>query len=251
MNKLKLAWMYPNILNLHGERGSVMAFARVAGKLGIELEITRIDDPDVTPDISDIDIMFFGPGELRVMPMLVDALTPIKSELEEYIAAGKHIIAIGTTGALFANETLREDGSIVGGLGLLDEIASERSTVWGDDLWFEIEYGMEIVGSQIQMLNFKVADGAELGKVKYGFGNMADGFEGCRRGNLIHTNCLGPVFVKNPWWAEKILRDAAGYGEERLGFPEEKRAEYPLECNSFDATVLFNNEKEKIPFLMK
>lgn len=250
MKKLKLAWMYPNVLNLHGERGSVMAFARIAEKLGIELETVRIDDPDVTPEISDVDIMFFGPGELRVMPMLRDVLTPVKDALEAHIAAGKYIIALGTTGALFAEKTLREDGSVIEGLGFLPESAEERSMVWGDDLYFTLGDGTEIIGSQIQMLNFKVSPGSELGKVIYGFGSGATGFEGCRSGNLIHTNCLGPVFVKNPWWAEIILRDAACLRIEDLS-PAERRAEYPLECNSFDATVLFNKEKEKIPFLMK
>lgn len=250
MKKLKLAWMYPNILNLHGERGSVMAFARVAEKLGVELEIIRIDDPDITPEISDFDIMFFGPGELRVMPMLRDALLPIKAELESYIAAGKYIIAIGTTGALFAEKTLREDGSEVEGLGLLDESAEERNMVWGDDLYFTLDDGTEIIGSQIQMLNFNVGAGSELGKVIYGFGSFGAGLEGCRTENLIHTNCLGPVFVKNPWWAEMILRDAASLPAEELS-PAEKRAKYPLESNSFDATAKFNKEKEKIPFLMK
>ena len=250
MKKLKLAWMYPNILNLHGERGSVMAFAKVSEKLGIELETVRIDDPDVTPEISDADIMFFGPGELRVMPMLKDALMPVKAELEAHIAAGKYIIALGTTGALFAEKTLRKDGSVIEGLGLLPESAEERSMVWGDDLYFSLGDGTEIVGSQIQMLNFKVSPGSELGEVIYGFGSGAAGFEGCRNGNLIHTNCLGPVFVKNPWWAEMILRDAADLPAEELS-PAERRAKYPLENDSFDATVLFNREKEKIPFLMK
>lgn len=250
MKKLKLAWMYPNILNLHGERGSVMAFARVAEKLGIELEIVRIDNPDITPEISDVDIMFFGPGELRVVPMLKEALEPVKTELESHIAAGKYIIAVGTTGALFAGKILCEDGSTIEGLGLLDENAEERSMVWGDDLYFVLPDGTEIIGAQIQMLNFKVAEGAGLGKTIYGYGSFGAGKEGCRTENLIHTNCLGPVFVKNPWWAEMILRDAALLPAEELS-PADKRAKYPLENDSFNATALFNKEKEKIPFLMK
>lgn len=250
MKKLKLAWMYPDILNLHGERGSVMAFARVAEKLGIELETVRIENPDISPGISDFDIMFFGPGELRVMPMLKDALSPLIPALESYIAAGKYIIALGTTGALFAGKTLREDGSVIEGLGLLDEDAEERTWVWGDDLWFSLEDGTEIIGSQIQMLNFKVDKDSSLGKTLYGFGSFGAGTEGCRTQNLIHTNCLGPVFVKNPWWAEMILRELASLPAEDLS-PAERRAKYPLENQSFDATVLFNKEKEKTPFLMK
>lgn len=29
MNEINILWMYPDILNLHGDRGNIMAFERV------------------------------------------------------------------------------------------------------------------------------------------------------------------------------------------------------------------------------
>ena len=37
-NEINLAWMYPDILNLHGERGNAQSFKIVADKLNIKLK---------------------------------------------------------------------------------------------------------------------------------------------------------------------------------------------------------------------
>ena len=34
MNKLNITWCWPDILNLHGDRGNVMALVRIAEKMG-------------------------------------------------------------------------------------------------------------------------------------------------------------------------------------------------------------------------
>ena len=48
--KINLAWMYPDILNLHGERGNVQAFKHVSEMLKVKLDIERIDDIEAQID---------------------------------------------------------------------------------------------------------------------------------------------------------------------------------------------------------
>ena len=43
---INIAWLYPDTLNLHGDRGNIMAFERVAAMLGADVTITRIDSYD-------------------------------------------------------------------------------------------------------------------------------------------------------------------------------------------------------------
>ena len=38
-NIVNVAWMYPDILNLHGERGNAKAFELVSKKMGVKLNI--------------------------------------------------------------------------------------------------------------------------------------------------------------------------------------------------------------------
>ena len=64
--EITLAWMYPDILNQHGDRGNIMAFERVAKKLNIKLNIKRINTYNEPINFKNTDIMFFCPGELKV-----------------------------------------------------------------------------------------------------------------------------------------------------------------------------------------
>jgi CobQ-like glutamine amidotransferase family enzyme len=204
MHKITVGWMYPNLLNLHGEVGSVQALAQIAKKLNVDIEIIRIEDFDDPIPFSSFDLMIFLPGEIAVFKHLIPALNT--DAFHNYVNNSGFVLAIGTSGFMFGKEILREDGSIINGLGLLDMTAKERKYVWGDDLHFCINNStMELAGSQIQMADVTVAN--PLGTTIYGMGNDNSGAEGARWKNVIYTNCLGPLFVKNPWFAESIIRD--------------------------------------------
>lgn len=240
--ELKLVWLYPDILNLHGERGSVQAFQKVAENLGISLEIERIDNYTDKIDFENTDIIFCPPGELKVIPEVKKSLEIQKEELEQYIKDRKYLIAVGTTGSLLAKETIREDNTKIEGLGILDITGQERKMVLGDDLHFLIEKTkQEIIGSQIQMIDFTLHKAQPLGETIYGYGNSGAGNEGARNLNVIFTNCLGPVFVKNPWWTEAILKDAV-LNKISLFSKEE----YTIENKSFETTKDFIKRKPKI-----
>ena len=81
-----------------------------------------------------------------------------------------------------------------------------------------------------------------FGYTLYGYGNCGKGDEGARRNNAFFTNCLGPVFVKNPWWAEKILQDIIT--TKTLGTKSKEK--YEIENKSFETTKNFITHKPKI-----
>ena len=233
MPKITVGWMYPNLLNLHGERGSVQNLTLIAQKLGIELEIRRIEDFDDPIPFGELDLMMFLPGEIEEFKHIMPGLRSQEEGLRSYLENGGYLLAIGTTGLMFGNRILREDGSELECLGYLDLSAKERKYVYGDDLYVRMEDGMELIGSQIQMCDVEAAH--PLAKVLYGMGNNRSGAEGARQGNLIYTNCLGPLFVKNPRFAEAILKDIC----RRKGEPIEAAGSYPRADASFEATKKF------------
>ena len=204
MLKITVGWMYPNLLNLHGERGSIQALADVGRKMGIEVDVQRIEDFDTPVDFSAFDLLIFLPGEITTLQRLITPLT--EQKLPEYIENGGFVLAIGTSGLMFGKSIVREDNTVINCLGCLDMTAKERQYVWGDDLHIRINRTkQEMVGSQIQMADVETA--TPLATVLYGMGNNNSGNEGATYKNLIYTNCLGPLFVKNPWFAESILKD--------------------------------------------
>lgn len=238
MAKITVGWMYPNLLNLHGERGSVQALVAIGKQLGIEVEVKRIEDFDDPIPFAELDLLMFLPGEIISFQHLIPALQA--SALGEYLENGGYLLALGTSGLMFGKTITREDGSLVNGLGYLDMEAKERKYVWGDDLHFRLNnIDMELAGSQIQMADVDAKQ--PLGTSIYGMGNNNTGAEGARWKNLIYTNCMGPLFVKNPWFGEYILKEIMKAKGEEIS----AEGNYPIAKSSFDATLKFINEKPK------
>lgn len=244
---INLLWMYPDMLNLHGDRGNVFALGKVAERMGITLNITKVERFNEKIDFKKADIILFSPGELKVVLKVLDRLKIDIMEVEKYIAANKYMIAIGTTGCIFGKEIERcGSENRIKGLEFFDMYSKERETVIGDDIYFSINDKQEIIGSQIQMVDFDVNEAQALGEVKYGYGNNGTKSEGARVKNLIFTNALGPVFVKNPWWAEAILNQIAqDKGIETMDIPVEN---YEIEIKSFNSIKELTEKKmeEKI-----
>ena len=139
---------------------------------------------------------------------------------------------------MFGKSILQEDGSVLEGLGYLDMTAKERKFVWGDDLHVRINGSkQELAGAQIQMADVDAAH--PFATTLYGMGNNNTGAEGARWNNLIYTNCTGPLFVKNPWFAESILKDILL--KKFLSITTSQ--DYTIASNSFDATLQFIKTK--------
>ena len=238
MDKITIGWMYPNLLNLHGERGSVQALVEIGKKMDIDVEILRIEDFDDPIPFQKLDLMFFLPGEIAIFPHLIPALQT--NDLRNFLENGGYLLALGTTGLLFGKSITREDGSQIKGLGYLDMTAKERKFVWGDDLYFRAsEMGMELAGSQIQMADVDAKN--PLGTTIYGRGNNNTGSEGARWNNLIYTNCLGPFFVKNPWFAEYIFNEILL----KKGITPRDKVNFSIQQDAFQSTVQFIKTKIK------
>lgn len=243
-NELNILWMYPDILNLHGDRGNLMAFDKVGNLLDIKVNITKIESYNDEINFENNDILFFNVGEIKVMPTIIENLRKYKEPLQKFIDGNKTIILIGATGSIMAKKTIRKNEEFEG-FGYLDMDLVERENIYGDDILFTLaENNMEIVGCQIKMLDTILHSDISLGTLTYGSGN--NGFnektEGAKYKNIIYTNALGPLFVKNPWYTELIIKNAM----KNKNINIEKtltEADFDIELNSLKAIKKFIDQK--------
>jgi len=245
--EINLAYLYPDILNLHGDRGNVLAFEKIAKEMGIELNTIRIDSPKEKLDFDKFDIIILSPGELKVMDTIIETLNNQREEFEKYVNDNKYFFAIGTTGSILAKNIELENGEIKEGLNVFDMTAKERSWIYGDDLTFNTNINginMEIISTQINSVDIKFnGDTKPFGQVTYGLGNDKEHKEGARKNNLIYTNALGPVFIKNPWLTTEILLDIAN----KKGIEvKNKLLDFSLEEASKETIKDFISKKEPV-----
>ena len=254
---IRMGLMYPDLLSLHGDRANALAFENVASAIGVPFETVRYNDPEEDIDFDRLDIMLFPTGETVEAGFLAKALAGKKEGFTRYIDEGGIIVVINTSLAIFAGHTRRKRGDSFDGMGIIGAGLTELRTAYSNDsVLITDTFGeeMEIVGGQIQMLKITRDAGTDpLGRAEYGYGNDGGGFEGIRVKNFIHTNYLGPVFTKNPWFAEKLIRLACerrgipvGYGApdyslEKLS-NEEIRRFIRIKIEKHDKTRLYNGE---------
>ena len=245
---MKIAWMYPDTLFLHGERGNALALERYAKELGADTVVDKIDFETKDFDPAAYDVMYFGAGEISSFEAIIKDMESYKDALKAFIEAGKPLIATGTTMAMFGKSIKSVDGSTVECAGFIPVTATEREYVYGDDLQIETDYNgqhMEIVGNQIQMINIEFGEEGDFkgfGKVVYGMGNNgSDGIEGVMYKNAVFSNLLGPVLICNPWFTCGILRAAASVSGEKLA---EKDPDFELEMKSLDKKKAFIANKK-------
>ena len=242
--KLNILWLYPDVLDLHGGRGDLMGLMHTAELMGLDPEIRRVNGFDEEPDFAWADLIWLGPGEVRCADVVARRLEGQMEALTKAIDRGALLVAIDSSGAVLARETFRLDGSSFKGLGLLDMNCRELDQVVGNDLWFALEDGEEVMGIQISLLKIELGQGAKpLGRVVYGYGNDGKGGEGAWQEGVVFTNALGPVCVKNPRFAARLIcRALAARGVELdPALPPELTE---VEDKSFDLIRTFIHKKQ-------
>ncbi len=241
---IRVAWMYPDTLNLHGGRGDLMAIMHFSCLLGIPCEIRRVETLTEEIPFDWADLLYFPSGDLSAVPDISRALAAQAEGFRAFAARGGTIVAVASTGAVLAERTVFLDGSESEGLGLLHMTFKQRTNAFGDDLWITTEEGIEAVAIQIQMADVVLSEGqAPFGKVVYGRGNCGDGFDGARTGGVIFTHCMGPALVKNPHLAEWLIKQCAGKAGLNLAECSLSDEQIGMELAALEDVRMFINKK--------
>jgi lipid II isoglutaminyl synthase (glutamine-hydrolysing) len=220
---LRIAHLYADEMNIYGDRGNVLTLRKRAEWRGIPVEVRPIGRGQA-PDLSDIDLIFWGGGQDRDQELVFKDAAAHKIEAVRHaIDAGAVVLAVCGGYQLLGEYYVTADGKKLPGLGLVDlhtvpgpkrnigNIVIESSGLGIDPptlVGFENHSGKTYLGAGLQ----------PLGRVLKGAGNNGeDGTEGVVRGNIFGTYLHGSLLPKNPHFADLILERAlARQGLERL-----------------------------------
>lgn len=248
----RIAWMFPDILFMHGERGNVLALKKYAELYGYNVAVDRIDFETRYFDPSAYDAIVFGVGEISSFSEVISWLKQYDSKLQEYIVSGRPMLVTGTSQAIFANRINRQDGSVINGLGYFPAVVNENRKVEGADLIYDCKYNdkeLQIVASQIMMMDMLPDPDdhrgySNFGKVIYGYGNDNEtNVDGYILYNSIFTNALGPLLVCNPWLTVEMIKASAKVNGDELRSIDES---FELERKSAKAKFDFNMDESNI-----
>lgn len=208
---IRLAHLYPDVMNIYGDRGNVIALRYRCEARGITLGVTEVNVGDPF-DAADFDLVLMGGGQDREQRRIADDLVAKGPALRAAIDEGLPALAVCGGFQLFGHRYVDNEGGIIPGIGVFD-LETRHPGPLADrcigDVVLATEQG-EVVGFENHGGRTYLAPGQEpFGKVKRGFGNNAeDGGEGARRKNAIGTYLHGSLLPKNPALADELIRKA-------------------------------------------
>ncbi|MGI6453922.1 MAG: type 1 glutamine amidotransferase [Syntrophomonadaceae bacterium] len=230
MADFTLAHLYPDLMNLYGDRGNLLCLQQRLAWYGYSCDIKSIGWGQ-SVNYQDFDLVFMGGGSDREQGVVFRDLIGRADQLWKVISQGMPALFICGAYQLLGTSYRAVNGKLVQGLDFF-----KFSTYGGQQrLIGDIVLEAEVEGKTITLVGFENHAGrtvfddpslSPLGKVIKGFGNNGqDRTEGLRFQNLIATYLHGPLLPKNPALADSIIKAMA----ERKGLPIIKTLDDTLE----------------------
>ncbi len=116
---LNICHLYPDLLDLYGDRGNILALAARCRWRGIETAVQRASLGDKL-DFQNMDILFLGGGSDREQNLLVEDLMQRKIDLQAAIEDGLVVLTICGGYQLLGQYYQTAEGKKIPGLGILD-----------------------------------------------------------------------------------------------------------------------------------
>lgn len=227
-----LCHLYPQYLNLYGDRGNLLALIRRAAWRGIALAVKEVDLGE-TVDFTACDIAFIGGGQDREQAMIADDLARLgRDSLMAAVKDGMPLLAVCGGYQLLGRYYRTADGREIPGAGILDlwTVAGHRRMVGNVVVETDLLGGgrRTVVGFENHSGRTYLGTGLRpFGRVVVGYGNNGeDGYEGAVYKNTIGTYLHGSLLPKNPALTDWLLRAALG---RRYGYAVADAALGPLD----------------------
>lgn len=217
---IRLGHLYPEQLNVYGDRGNILTLTQRCAWRGITLSVSPLALGDGL-DPASYDMLFIGGGQDREQDEVARDLREVKAAgLREAVGADVPVLAVCGGYQLLARFYRPADGPELEGLGIFDAWTLHKGKQvprcvgnvalrWGETtlVGFENHGGRTYLGAGAQ----------PLGQVLAGHGNNSeDHTEGCVYRHAYGTYLHGSLLPKNPHLADHLLRLALvrRYGQE-------------------------------------
>jgi len=206
--KLQICHLYPDLLDLYGDRGNILALEARCRWRGIE-SVTQKASLGEKLDFMGMDILFLGGGSDREQGLLVQDLMRREKELRSAIENGLVVLAICGGYQMLGQYYQIASGEKIQGLGIIDiwTIAGEKRLIGNVVVEIDDKRFRTLVGFENHSGKTYLGEGAmPFGKVLFGNGNNGeDHQEGIRYRNVFGTYLHGPLLPKNPHFADLLL----------------------------------------------
>ena len=208
---IRILQLYPELMNLSGDIGNLMAVTRRLSELGLRWEVDRASVGDPMP-FGEYDLILAGNAPLSALLAAMRDMAPRAAELRAAMEAGRVFLFTGSARCLLGGDLRLRSGRCVSGARILAESHREVTRFTGEAVATRPGMGnTAYLGSFDRELETDAASERPLFQTLRGIGDKPEAiYEGVFRGNLYATYLLGPLLVRNPELLEEIVAKLAG-----------------------------------------
>jgi lipid II isoglutaminyl synthase (glutamine-hydrolysing) len=212
MMDLRIAFLYPELMNIYGDRGNILTLSRRAQWRGIDVSVDKVSiGDDIDPGY--YDFYFFGGGQDKQQIAVSEDLQGRKGDaLKEAVERGAVILSVCGGYQLLGKYYRPFDGDDLPGIGLFDAHTDAGNTRYIGNVL--IDCALPGVGTIVAFENHSgrtfLGPGCKpLGKSIIGGGNNGeDGTEGAIYRHAYGCYLHGSLLPKNPRLADLLLQQA-------------------------------------------
>jgi CobQ-like glutamine amidotransferase family enzyme len=209
-DRVRLVWVYPDLLSTYGDRGNLLVLERRARLRGIAAEPVFVNSDQPVP--RDGDIYLLGGGE-DLPQVLAARRLRADGGLADAADRGAVVFAVCAGYQLLGHEFGGADGEPTAGLGILDIRSGRGERRAVGEIVADVDPALgvpELTGFENHQGVTRLGPRAiPLAQVSQGIGN-GDGTEGAHTGRVLGTYLHGPALVRNPGLADLLLGWVAG-----------------------------------------
>lgn len=223
--RLRIGWLYPEYMNLYGDRGNIIVLEQRSRWHGLDPVVTKVSLGEKA-DFRQFDLVMMGGGQDREQGLIAEDFLKVKgSSLGEAIHDGLAVLAVCGGYQMLGKYFRTHKGETLRFTGILD-LWTEGSS---DRLIGNVIIESDIFGTSQTLVGFENHSGKTylgqglkpLGRVVKGNGNNGkDKAEGVLFKNTIGTYLHGSILPKNPhladWLIQRALDRRYGAGQVKL-----------------------------------
>lgn len=208
--RIRLIWVYPDLLSTYGDRGNLLVLSRRAELRGLEVTAEEVNSDQRVPE--DGDIYLLGGGE-DLPQILAAARLRADGGLPAAAERGAVVFAVCAGYQLLGRQFGGVEGEPVAGLGILDVTSGRGARRGVGEIVADVDPALgvpRLTGFENHQGVTQIGPGARpLARVCLGVGN-GDGTEGAYAGTVLGSYLHGPALARNPGLADLLLSWAAG-----------------------------------------
>ncbi len=208
METIKIAHLYYDLMNLYGEHGNVLALAHhlEAHKVKVITHYLTVEDE---MDFSKYDIFYIGSGNKNSFHIVRENILKYKQPILEAIHHKKFFFLSGNALDLFGKSYKDNEENEYPTLDILDYEAQEIDfRIVGEQVYAHEDITEKIIGFDNRSSVLKYVKEKHLFEVLEGTGYVPKSIvEGIKKENFYGSYLLGPLFIRNPYYTEYIVKE--------------------------------------------